>query len=275
MLSGPKAELQAALAEFLAEARRDLAPHPTPEELLAYGAGELPAAEEAKVQDHLVLCPHCRELLLDHGRLGDPEFGREHDVPPAAKEAAWQALWARLGAGEAPRAAPRRRPGLHLTLPLARLARFFASPRPAYALAASLLVAVAGLSFRWWQLERSVASLSRPQLNAPVVDLLPASPLRGEQGEETVVELPASSRFFALILSPKGAPAYAGYRAEIVAPGGRVVWSEGGLEKNRHGTFTLILARRFLGAGEHRLRLYGRQGESERLIGEFRVRIVP
>lgn len=259
MANDSKEELKAALEGFLSEAQRDLEPHPSPDELAAYSAGELSAAGETRIQNHLALCPHCLELLLDLEHWSDPESGSEPSLPADEKAVAWQALQARL----ATEAAPRRRPGLRLV-----------SSRPAYALAAALLIAVVGLSLRVWHLERSLADLSNPQVNAPVVDLLPASPLRGEPGERAVVELAPASRFFALILSPKGSPDYAGYRVEILDAGGRAVWSEGGLEKNRYGSFTLILPRGFLRLGEYRLRLYGLKDGAGQLIEEFPVRIV-
>ncbi|HEX5718776.1 MAG TPA: zf-HC2 domain-containing protein [Thermoanaerobaculia bacterium] len=258
-----KTELKAVLEDFLAGARQDLASHPEPEELLAYRAGELPAPERARVEDHVVACPHCLELLLDLGRLSDPGFVGEHGITAAEKAAGWQAVQARLAPETAPHEAPRR-----------RRAVFFASPRPAWALAAALLVAVVGLSLRTRQLERSVEDLSRPQVNAPVVDLFPASELRGGEGEAAVVELAPASRFFTLILSPKGSSDYAGYRLEILDSGGRAVWSAEGLEKDRHGSFTLILARSFLAPGDYRLRLYGLEGDAGTLIEELRVRIV-
>lgn len=260
-----KTELKAVLEDLLAGERQGLASHPAPEELLAYRDGELPGSEQARVEDHVVACPHCLELLLDLGRLSDPGFAGEHGVTAARKAADWQAVQARLAAVTAPREAPRRRP-----------ARFLASPGPAWALAAALLIAVVGLSLRTRQLQRSVEDLSRPQVNAPVVDLFSASPLRGEEGEAAVVELAPASRFFTLILSPKGSPDYAGYRLEILDSGGRTVWSADGLEKDRHGSFTLILARGFLDPGEYRLRLYGLGGRGDRgkLIEELRMRIV-
>lgn len=253
-----KTELKAVLGDVLAGAREDLSPHLAPEDLLAYRAGELPAPERARVEDHLVACPHCLELLLDLGRLSDPGFGSERTA--AERAADWKAVQKRL----AVEPAPRRR----------RLARAFSSPRPAWALAAALLVAVVGLSLRTRQLERRVEDLGRPQVNAPVVDLFPASPLRGEEGESAVVELDPASRLYTLILSPKGSPDYPGYRLEVLDSGGRTVWSADGLEKDRHGSFTLILARSFLDPGEYRFRLYGLAGEAATLVEELRVRIV-
>lgn len=273
MESEPKVELKTAIEDFLAEARRDLDPHPTPDELVAYGAGELAAAEATRVEDHLVLCPHCLEMLLDLGRMTDPDFGSEHRTTTAEKAAAWQALQPRLAA-EAPEA-PRLRSRPRLTSRGVRVAPFLASPRTAYVLAASLLLAVVGLALRTRHLERNLADLNSPQLNAPIVDLVSASPLRGGAGEDAAVELGPRSRFFALILSPKGSPDFADYRAQIVDSAGREVWSGEGLEKDRHGAFTVILGRRFLDPGEYRLRLYGLEGKTGQLIEEFRLRIVP
>lgn len=259
MANNSKEELKTALEGFLSQARQGLEPHPSPDELVAYGAGELPAEEEARIQNHLALCSHCLELVLDLGRFSEPEPDGEPGVTAGEKAAAWQALQSRLAAD----VAPLRPPGLR---------RPFG--RPVYALAAGLFVAVVGLSLRVVHLERSMAGLSDPQVNAPVVDLLPASPLRGDPEARAVVELAPESRFFALILSPKGSPDHAGYRVEILDAGGRVVWSGEGLEKNPHGSFTLILSRRLLRSGDYRLRLYGLEGGTARLLEEFRVRIV-
>ena len=257
MANNSKEDLKAALGDFLSEAQRDLEDHPGSDELVSYRAGELSAEEETRLQNHLALCPHCLELLLDLERLSQPDD--EQSFPADEKAAAWRALQARLAADVVPR----------------RLTGFRrAVSRPAYLLAAGLLVAVVGLSLRVWQLERSMAELNHPQANAPIVDLLPASPLRGDPGRRAVVKLAPASRFFALILSPKGAPESANYRVEILDAGGRVVWSEEGLEKNRHGSFTLILSQSFLGPGAYRLRLYGLEGGAGRLLEEFQVQIV-
>lgn len=274
MVTEPKAELKTALGELLAEARRDLDAHPTPDELVAYGASELTAAEAKRVEDHLVLCPHCLELLLDRERFADPAFGSEGSLTPAEEAAAWQALRSRLAADEAPREALRRGPSLGLPSPRRRWTLFLASPRPAWALAASLFVVALGLSLRTWQLQRSVDDLSRPQVNAPVVDLFPASPLRGEERQPAVVELASAGRFVTLILSPKGAPDFADYRVEILSSEGRDVWSAEGLEKDDHGSFTLVLPGGFLRPGDYRLRLYGLDGEARQFLEEFRLRVV-
>ena len=45
--------------------RRDPEEHPSPEELSAYQANELTPEEDERIQDHLAVCEHCTELLLD------------------------------------------------------------------------------------------------------------------------------------------------------------------------------------------------------------------
>jgi hypothetical protein len=53
---------------FLAEdggRRRDPEEHPSPETLTAYQANELSPEEDERIQNHLAVCQHCTELLLD------------------------------------------------------------------------------------------------------------------------------------------------------------------------------------------------------------------
>ncbi len=56
---------RSALDMVVDEKRRQLGPHLSDDELVAYHAGELEAASADRVQDHLVLCPRCAGLLLE------------------------------------------------------------------------------------------------------------------------------------------------------------------------------------------------------------------
>ena len=56
---------RSALEAVADEKRRDLGPHPDLDALVAYHAGDLAASEAQALQDHLVLCPRCAELLLE------------------------------------------------------------------------------------------------------------------------------------------------------------------------------------------------------------------
>ncbi|HSR53706.1 MAG TPA: CHAT domain-containing protein [Acidobacteriota bacterium] len=60
-----KQDWREVLREVVEEKRRHLGPHPRPEQLLAYQAGELKSEETKNLLDHLVLCPQCAKLLLD------------------------------------------------------------------------------------------------------------------------------------------------------------------------------------------------------------------
>src|SRR5947208_7978389 len=109
-------------------------PHPEPELLAAYHAGELTEPEERRLQDHLVGCPECAALLLDLDGLSDPAFGAG-SLAPADQEALWRSLQAEIRKEEpAPLA------------PVVPLRRRTLSPTWLPALAAALLVATTGLS---------------------------------------------------------------------------------------------------------------------------------
>ena len=148
-------------------------PHPKPEMLAAYHAGELTEPEERRLQDHLVGCPECAALLLDLDGLADPGFGAG-SLAPADQEALWKSLQAEIGKEEPVVPAS-------LTAPVVPLRRRSTSPRWLPALAAALLAATIGLSVWVASLRRTVAELSLPQANAPVLDL-DADAARGEGG---------------------------------------------------------------------------------------------
>jgi Putative zinc-finger len=64
---------------FLAEEgsqRRDPEEHPDPETLTAYQANELSEEEDGRIQDHLAVCRHCTELLLDLEEFLQPRTSR-------------------------------------------------------------------------------------------------------------------------------------------------------------------------------------------------------
>jgi hypothetical protein len=256
-------ELRDAMAE-MAAAHGASGPHPDPEELAAYHAGELSLAEEERLRDHLVACRECAGLLLDLDGLADPGFGA--GAGSEDKDAVWQRLQEETRAPASIVSAP--------VVPLRRPAP--ASPRWLPALAAALLVATLGLSLWVATLRRTVEDLSRPQLNAPVLDLYSGT-ARGEGSPPPVFAVPRETRFFTVILNPAGQRRYDGYRVEILRADGRKVWAGGGLERNAFGSFSLTLPRGALGPGEHRIRLLGRTGRDgkalEEPIEEYALRV--
>ena len=257
----PEDDLRKSVGELLASARRELGPHLEPEELAAYHGGTLSAAEEARVQEHLVACPECTELLLDLEGLGDPAYAS--DVTATETAAAWRVVREGLKAdddGEGDREGTPA--GAH---------GFQPGPRWALPLAASLLFAVVALSFWAASLRRTVGELSRPQLNAPVLDLQPS--VRGEEPDAPVPVVLSRTRLFTLVLNPVGPPGEGVYEAEIVDAAGRRSWSGRGLQPNAFGSFSIALPARVLGAGDFRLHLYRLAGGRRELMGDYAFRI--
>ncbi len=239
--------------------------HPDAETLAAYHARELPAAAELRLQDHLLLCRECAGLLLDLERLDDPGFASEIEIPEGTGEALWDGLRQEIRKEPAPAAAA--------VIPFPGR-RSLAPPPWMSALAAALLVAVIGLSVWVVSLRRTVGELSRPEINAPVLDLVPSGVGEREGGRAPAAVVPSGARSFTLILSPGRRGDFQDYEAEI-ARGGKVVWRGRGLRPNDYGSFSLTLSRQALGAGEHRLRLFGIQSDRREALGEYALRIAP
>ncbi|HEV2854814.1 MAG TPA: zf-HC2 domain-containing protein [Thermoanaerobaculia bacterium] len=250
-------ELRDAMAES------GLGAHPDPERLAAYPAGELSPEEEGRVQDHLALCRECAALLLDLDGLADPGFGAGADL--SGKEAVWQRLREEIGREEAPSAPPP-------VLPFRRPVR--SSPRRLQALAASLLVAVLGLSFWVASLQQRVAELSGARTAAVLP--LDAETTRGEGSPASSLQTASSDAdVITLILNGAGQRRYERYRFEIVrAGGGRVTSGPIEWDPDSYDDFKPIaLARREIGPGDYRVRLYGRSGGREEPIQEYAFRV--
>jgi Putative zinc-finger len=232
--------------------------HPEPEMLAAYHAGELTEPEERRLQDHLLGCPECAALLLDLDGLSDPGFGAS-SLAPADQEALWRSLQAEIRKEE---------PAIPASVaPVVPLRRRAASPRWLQALAAALLVATIGLSVWVASLRRTVAELSLPQANAPVLDL-DAGTARGDGTVQPAWVVPKNVRFFTLILSPPE-PRSTRYRVAIERAGGGEVRSVE-LPPNEVGSLSLTLSRRWIGPGDYRVRLFGPGREP---VAEYGLRV--
>jgi hypothetical protein len=266
-MSDQEPEVRQAVEEWMAgagSAGLEGGEHPDAETLAAYHARELPAAAEQRVQDHLVLCRECAGLLLDLEELDDPDFGHEIEVPEGTGEALWDGLRQEIRKEPAPAAV--------IPFPSRRTS---APPRWMSALAAALLVAVIGLSVWVASLRLTVMELTRPEVNATVLDLVPSGIGQREGGPAPAAVVPSGSRSFTLILSPGRRGDFQDYEAEIAHAGGEVVWRGRGLRPNDYGSFSLTLQRQALGTGEHRLRLFGIRSGRREALGEYALRIAP
>lgn len=98
-----RSDWRSGLAAVVELRRRDLGPHPGPDELVAYHAGELGERHAARLQDHLVLCPECAQLLLDLAAF-EADAARAPGgtaVPIAPHRAARPRRWAMAAAAAA------------------------------------------------------------------------------------------------------------------------------------------------------------------------------
>lgn len=261
-MNEPRRELKEELGNVLRAEAGDPDVHPSADELAAYHAGELQAAEDARFQAHLAVCEECTELLLDLDAFeNDPDFGAERPAPAAEVDAVWEAIQARANAPAAPirSAAP---PSLRDHPRRGGQARWL------QAVAAGLLVGVIGLSLWVARLQTTVGELTQPQLNAPVQELAPSGSRGGDSGPPAL-RLPAGTTLFTLVLNPADRKDFPDYGAEIERQDGGILWSGRGLEKNTFGSFSLALPRALAPDGTYRIHLYGLEGERREPLGEY------
>jgi hypothetical protein len=148
------------------------ADHPAPDRWLAYHRGELPAGEEARLQEHLVRCRECFDLAEAAAAFAQPE-----EEPGADRETETAALWRLLR----PQLDPARR----------NVREISAGRRPSWkfrlpsTLAASFFVALIGMAAWNLQQRSALEALRAPQPNAPILEI--AAGERAAAGQELIV----------------------------------------------------------------------------------------
>jgi anti-sigma factor RsiW len=269
------ADLKKRLAAALADDLPPAGDHLDLATLTAYRGGELDEAAQRRVQDHLESCRACLDDLLELDA-----FLRPADETPAPgtrdleTAAAWRALRRELAPGAGTPAPPRS-----------------AESRPPWATlaAAALLLVSLGAVALWGAgehraaqtLRQRLAVLSQPQTDAAIVDLFPAGATRSEaDGGAAAAELPAAAGHLTLVVNLPPAPGgeavpATSYGAEIVDTAGRTVWSGSGLARSRFDTLRLGLPQGFLPPGDYRLRVLAADGDGERTVATYALRVVP
>ena len=238
--------LRAAIQESADAARRNLGAHPSQEELIAYHQRNLAPEEDDRVRDHLVACSECRGALLCFDDLLRPSPAAEPPFSEIELAAAWRRFRERL------------RPRVPWWLRAA---------------AAVLLVGAAALSYWSIGLYHELAELSRPQLNTPILDLLPQDTVYLGRSASAEIALPANVRFFTVVLNSSVRRSHGDYAVEISRADGRRIYAGQGLERNAFGSFTLTLARRTMKPGEYRIHLFGLTDGKREPIGQYVLRI--
>jgi hypothetical protein len=241
------------LRDFFRQERQAFDPHPPPEQIAAYHERRLPPEEAEAFRAHLAACPDCTTQLLALA-----------DEPPAMSRAEIDAAWQRQ----------RRRlsPAPPASLPDRRRA-FTPPPRRAWAAAASLGLAaalLAAVTVVQWQ---TIVRLRQPQVNPPLVNLVPVGSVRGVVPEIPELRLPARGERVWVILNPEGYLDFSSYDAELKGADGRVVLRLTDLRSSEAGNFRLEVSRALLGDGLYRIVLIGKKAGQSRTLEEFAFRV--
>ncbi len=182
-MSETSSDFRDTLVELI-EKSPEPADHPSADEWLAYQRGELPASEEARLQEHLVRCRDCFDLAAGAAAFAQPDEEGEE----AETAAVWRLVQPQLDP-PAPKVQSIRRPSR----------RF----RPPMLLAASFFVALVGLTVWNLQQRSELEALRAPRANVPTSDIVPVE--RNSAGQE--LSMPAGPRM--LVLHPdQDLPAY-------------------------------------------------------------------
>lgn len=246
------------------------------EALVAYEAGELPADQEERLQDHLALCPECTRLFLD---LRDfPNFTPPKGTPrlsDADVAAAWDTFRTRLEEAGTGREEPKPpSPSPAAAQPVAVLTQprepIHGPARRATALAAVFFLSTIGLSFWVVSLQKK---LSQPLADPEVVDFAPTEIEEIERtvGQEKVL---AASQSNLLRITPLETEPFPGYELSIQDARTQQELLRRPVSLRSNGDFTLQLPPRYLDPGRYRLTLQGlRDGQQPELLEEFVFRV--
>ncbi len=234
---------EALAAALAAEAQARAGAHESDATILDYLAGTLAEDVHGQVQEHLAGCKTCAQRLLDLEPFARPESVDPRQVEDFVAAATWRELRGRIDGEERD-----QRPWLSGRIQSRQM------------LAASFVFGLLMLSpWLMWlrtansRLRLSVAELSAPQINTPVLWL--DEQTRGEPQVPTL-RLPEQQVFQLVMMWLDNAESFSEFEVEIVDSEGREIWREGNLRLNpdilRFGFWTGMLE-----PGEYRFRTYG------------------
>jgi Putative zinc-finger len=241
---------------FEADRREDPGDHPVPEKLSAYQANELRPEEADAIQEHLVQCAFCTELLLDLQSFLEPE---EEDrtregVADLGAEAGWRKVREEMRWREEPAAAEMSR--------LKRRLRVF------QALAAVLLVGVVGVSFYSVHVRQKIRRFDPNPVSASV-----PSNLETRSGvEPTVIELPKGRETRILLTLEGSGVKYPEFRADIHSKEGHSLSTVPGLEL-QDNVFRLTMDSEGLESGLYEIDVYGLGHGNPVRVGQYTIQI--
>ena len=179
--------------------REDPEDHPSPEKLSAYQAKELPPEESDRIQEHLVQCGFCTDLVLDLQGFLEPQ--EEEPARKGVADLGTEAGWRKL------------KDEMKWTGRTEEVSRLKRTVRQLQALAAVLLVGALGASLFSW---RVLQEMKAPRVNSISAFVTSNQGLRATEVEPKLIELPRGEETsLTLSLDSDGIAEYSEYRAEI------------------------------------------------------------
>jgi hypothetical protein len=125
------------------------------------------------------------------------------------------------------------------------------------------------------RLRQTVTELSRPQLDAPIVDLDPSDQTRGNTtGDTARIEAPPTANIITLILNFTGQPSHSVYAVEILDSNGKQVWRGQRALNGPDHAVNLTIARRMIPAGRYLIKLYGLRDGKQESVADYPVLIL-
>lgn len=119
--------------------------------------------------------------------------------------------------------------------------------------------------------QTTLTKLKQPQLNVPIVDLLPENlTVRdGSQNKIKRIVISAKDENVTFILNSADIPERANYRIEIINQEGKSIWQSNSLKRDENGNFPIGLNRSFLTTGRYSFKLFD-SASNKSPIGEYK-----
>lgn len=251
------------------------APHPTPEELVAYQEGRLAESRRESVQDHLSLCPECTQVVVDLASFPDIELGAvSHERTDDDEEQDWRRLEERLAEaarGDALAVETRTEPSPGLWTARDRPLRQGTSWLRAAAV--FFLACTLGLSGWVATLKNRLADAPKtgqPETNIYFQDLAPAGVAGRRSTRATRVLVPAAMNSVLFFLTTDNFDNFDSYEGELVSEAGNERLLVRRLVHSSDGAFSIQWSRDALPSGSYRIELFGHTDSARTRIGTYR-----
>lgn len=261
--------IEAAARAWAAEEEGSVTEHPDPGALVDYQEGRLDPGGAQRVQRHLVVCPACREELLELGAF-DREVPEDSTLRPS--EEATERSWQRF---QAARAALRPAPGGASNTPSAVQSHPRTWPRARWLLAASVFLALGAGALLGAILSNRIAPGRMESAGSPFVfDLDPTgtSVVRDATGLPEIAVPPGMDPLVPR-LNLGDLTEHEGYLVEVYDDRDRLILRREGLVRHRSGSVTFLVPRAQWPAGEYRLLLIALDSGRRQELASYGVRL--